>query len=76
MCHIQYVDDLLLLSTSGIEDLTIMKLILIIFEGLSGLAAYFQKNYLYFPEFWQYPFGVRIPYTSLLSDPTPGLLGK
>lgn len=43
VCHLEYVDDLLFLTTGGIEDLIIIKLILLLFEGLSGLAVNFEK---------------------------------
>lgn len=47
MCHLQYADDLQLLSTGGIEDLRIFKLILLLFKRISGLAINFQNSFLY-----------------------------
>ncbi|XP_039144849.1 uncharacterized protein LOC120282161 [Dioscorea cayenensis subsp. rotundata] len=47
MCHLQYADDLLVMSTGGAEDLRIIKLILYVFEGLSGLAINSEKTCLY-----------------------------
>lgn len=32
-CNLHYADDLLVLTTGGIEDLRIVKLILFVFEG-------------------------------------------
>lgn len=46
-CNLHYADDLLILTTGGLEDLRIVKLILYIFEGMSGLAANFSKTCLY-----------------------------
>ncbi|XP_039122026.1 uncharacterized protein LOC120258641 [Dioscorea cayenensis subsp. rotundata] len=46
-CNLQYVDDLLILITGGLEDLRIVKLILFLFEGMSGLHANFAKTCLY-----------------------------
>lgn len=39
--------DLLVLTTGGLDDLGIVKLILYLFEGLSGLETNFSKTYLY-----------------------------
>lgn len=36
-CNLHYADDLLVLTTGGLEDLRIVKLILYLFEGMSGL---------------------------------------
>ncbi|XP_039141329.1 uncharacterized protein LOC120278666 [Dioscorea cayenensis subsp. rotundata] len=47
MCHLQYANDLLVMSTGGVEDLRIIKLILYVFEGLSGLAINSEKTCLY-----------------------------
>lgn len=38
---------MLVITTGGLKDLRIIKLILFIFEGLSGLAANFSKTCLY-----------------------------
>lgn len=47
ICNLQLADDHLLITTRGIEDLRILKIILFLFEGLSGLTVNFQKSYLY-----------------------------
>lgn len=47
MCHLQYADDLLILTNGGREDLRIIKLILYLFVGISGLKVNSDKTYLY-----------------------------
>lgn len=47
MCHLQFVDDLLVMMTRGWEDLRIINLILYLFEGLSRLKVNFNKICLY-----------------------------
>lgn len=47
MCHLQYTDNLLVMTTGVIEDLIIIKLILYLFKGMSGLAINFHKTCLY-----------------------------
>ena len=47
MCNLQYAEHLLLLTTGGIEDLGVIKLILFIFKGMSGLTINFTKTCLY-----------------------------
>ncbi|XP_039138904.1 uncharacterized protein LOC120276247 [Dioscorea cayenensis subsp. rotundata] len=47
ICHFQYADDLLIFSTGGHEDLHIIKLILYLYEGSSGLSINFHKSCLY-----------------------------
>lgn len=47
MCHLQFVDDLLVMMTGGWEDLRIINLILYLFEGLSRLKVNFNKICLY-----------------------------
>lgn len=47
VCHLQFADDLLVMTTGGGEDLRIIKLILFLFEGLSGLRVNFSKTCLY-----------------------------
>lgn len=42
-----YADDLLILTSGGLEDLRIIKLILYLFEGMSGLETNFSKTCLY-----------------------------
>ena len=39
MCNLQYADDLLILSAGGKEDLRVIKFILFLFEGMSGLIT-------------------------------------
>lgn len=46
-CNLQFADDLLVLTSGGLEDLRIVKLILYLFEGMTGLHANFSKTYLY-----------------------------
>lgn len=46
-CNLHYADDLLILTSRGLEDLRIVKLILYLFEGLSGPQANFSKTCLY-----------------------------
>lgn len=46
-CNLHYADDLLILTSGELEDLRIVKLILYLFEGLSGLQANFSKTCLY-----------------------------
>lgn len=47
MCNLHYADDLLVLTTGHLEDLRIVKLILFLFEGMSGLETNFDKTCLY-----------------------------
>lgn len=47
LCHLQFEDDLLLITIGGLEDLRILKFILLTFEGLSGLVVNFLKSCLY-----------------------------
>lgn len=47
MCNLHYADDLLVLTTGGLEDLRIIKLMLNVFEGMTGLATNFSKTCLY-----------------------------
>lgn len=51
MCNLHYADDLLILTTGGAEDLRVIKLILMVFEGLSGSG-----NQLYQDMFILYKF--------------------
>lgn len=41
--NLHYADDLLVLTSGGLEDLRIVKLILFLFEGMSGLETNFEK---------------------------------
>ena len=51
MNYFQYVDDLIILTTRGIEDLRIIKLVLYLFEGTSSLGINFQKTCMYSSRF-------------------------
>ncbi|XP_039113776.1 uncharacterized protein LOC120249345 [Dioscorea cayenensis subsp. rotundata] len=51
ICHFQYADDLLIFSADGQDDLHIIKLILYLFEGSSGLSINFSKSWLYSTNF-------------------------
>ncbi|XP_039125244.1 uncharacterized protein LOC120261424 [Dioscorea cayenensis subsp. rotundata] len=46
-CNLHYADDLLILTAGGCEDLRIIKLILYLFEGMSGLETNFSKTCLF-----------------------------
>ncbi|XP_039123641.1 uncharacterized protein LOC120260266 [Dioscorea cayenensis subsp. rotundata] len=46
-CNLHYADDLLILSLGGLEDLRVIKLMLYVFEGMTGLATNFSKTCLY-----------------------------
>lgn len=45
--NLHYMDDLLVLTTGGLEDLRIVKLILYVFKGMTSLATNFSKTCLY-----------------------------
>ncbi|XP_039146846.1 uncharacterized protein LOC120284108 [Dioscorea cayenensis subsp. rotundata] len=47
ICNLHYADDLLILTVGGAEDLRVIKLILLVFEGLSSLETNFSKTCLY-----------------------------
>lgn len=47
ICHLQYANDLIIFSAGGQDDLLIIKLILYLFEGASGLTINFNKRCLY-----------------------------
>lgn len=47
MCNLHYTDNLLILTTGGLEDLHIIKLLLYLFEGMSGLETNFSKTCLF-----------------------------
>ncbi|XP_039120313.1 uncharacterized protein LOC120256691 [Dioscorea cayenensis subsp. rotundata] len=55
ICNLHYADDLLILTTGGPEDLRIIKLILLMFEGLSGLETNFAKTCLFSTNMNQLP---------------------
>lgn len=42
--NLHFADDLMVFTTGGLEDLRIVKLILLVFEGLSGLVTNFSKT--------------------------------
>lgn len=46
MCNLQFTDKLFLITIKVTEVLKILKLILLLFEGHSGLVVNFQKSYL------------------------------
>lgn len=46
-CNLHYADDLLIVTAGGCEDLRIIKLILYLFKGMSGLETNFAKTCLY-----------------------------
>lgn len=46
-CNLHYVDNLLVLTIDGLEDLRILKLILYLFESISRLDINFAKTCLY-----------------------------
>lgn len=46
-CNLHYADDLLILTTGGLEDLRVVKLMLYVFEGLTGLETNFDKTCLF-----------------------------
>ncbi|XP_039143982.1 uncharacterized protein LOC120281134 [Dioscorea cayenensis subsp. rotundata] len=54
-CDLHYADDLLVLTTGGLEDLQIVKIILLMFEGLTGLATNFLKTCLYTSDLGKLP---------------------
>lgn len=47
LCHLQYVDDLIILLAGESKDLRNIKLILFLFEGISRLAINFSKTCLF-----------------------------
>lgn len=46
-CNLHFADDLLVLTSGGLEDLKIVKLLLYMFECLSGLQVNFSKTCLF-----------------------------
>lgn len=46
VCHLQYADDLIILSAGGWEDLKLIKLLFFHFEGISGLFINLHKTCL------------------------------
>ncbi|XP_039134368.1 uncharacterized protein LOC120271757 [Dioscorea cayenensis subsp. rotundata] len=55
VCHLQYADDLIILSAGGTEDLKIIKLILFIYKDISGLAINLHKTCLFSTGFGSLP---------------------
>ncbi|XP_039130342.1 uncharacterized protein LOC120266746 [Dioscorea cayenensis subsp. rotundata] len=55
ICNLHYADDLLVMTVGGAEDLRLIKLILLIFEGPSGLETNFSKTCLYTTNLHQLP---------------------
>lgn len=53
--HLQYANDLIILSDGGKEDLCVIKLILYLFEGIFGLAIDFHKTCLFSTKFNSLP---------------------
>lgn len=51
ICHLRYVDDLIIFTAGGHDDLQIIELILYLFEGASGLTINFSKSCLYSPNY-------------------------
>lgn len=45
--NLHYADDLLILTTGGLEDLRIIKLMSYVFEGMSGMETNFVKTCMY-----------------------------
>lgn len=45
--NLYYADDLLVLTTRRLEDMRVVKLILYVFEGMTGLTTNFSKTCLY-----------------------------
>lgn len=46
-CNLHNEDDMLVLTTGGLEDLKIVEHILYLFEGMTGLETNFLNTYLY-----------------------------
>ena len=55
MYHLQYIDDFIIFTDRGIEDLQIIKLVRYLYVGLLGLAINFKKNCLYTSKFGHLP---------------------
>lgn len=61
-CNLHFANDLLVLTSGGLEDLRIVKLILLVFKGMSGLVTNFGKTCLYMSNRNMLPY-VRAAYT-------------
>lgn len=46
-CNLHYADDFLILTTGGLDDLRIIKLMMYVFKGISRLETNFAKTCLY-----------------------------
>lgn len=46
-CNLHFAEDLFVLTTRGLKDLRIVKLLLLTFERITGLETNFSKTYLY-----------------------------
>lgn len=55
-CYLHYADDLLILTSGGLEDLRVIKLILYLFEGMTGLKTNFAKTCLYITRMGEIPY--------------------
>lgn len=45
--HLQYADDTLIMCEAKEEQLKILRVILVLFEGISGLHINWRKSFLY-----------------------------
>lgn len=55
MCNLHYANDLLIMTTGGMENLRIIKLLLYLFEGMSGLETNIAKTCLFSSRLNQLP---------------------
>ena len=63
MHHLQCTDDRIILIIRGIEDLKVIKLIIYLFKGVSGVPVNLRKSYLFTSKFGH------IPRINLVSTP-------
>lgn len=54
-CNLHYTDDLLILTSGGLEDLRIIKLIMYLFEGITRLETNYSKTCLYSSRVGEHP---------------------
>lgn len=54
-CNLHYANDLLIITTGGLEDLRIIKLMLFLFNGMTGLATNFAKTSFYLSRWGKFP---------------------
>lgn len=66
MCHLQYTNDLLVLTGGGIKDLRVIKLILYLFKVMLGMAVNFNKTMIYFTMIGQLPEASLLKLSSVL----------